>query len=219
MCDVEALLFDFDGVMTDSEPLHRCAWEETMRAFGSSYPSQRAAEFVGMPDDLVAASLVSRVSLATAPDRLLDMKRKVFLSYIGKEMRMYDGLRNLLYLLTGKTMGIVTSSVASIVLPALDSFGVADLFQTVVCADDVLRHKPAPDPYLLAAERLGVAANRCVVIEDSRHGIVSGKAAGMFVIGVTTTVGPKELEGADVILPSTSEAVQWMLNKGIFERE
>lgn len=216
MGNFKAVLFDFDGVMADSEPLHRRAWEETMRAFDSSYPSQRAPEFVGMPEGQVAAALASSVSRPMKPNQLLEKKRDVFSGYINKDLHMYAGLKQGLSLLRGKKLGIVTSSAASIVIPSLRSFGVQDLFQAVVCADDVRVHKPAPDPYLLAATRLGVAARSCVAVEDSAPGIASGKAAGMFVIGVTTTVGPRALKGADIIRPSTSEAVQWMVGNGVF---
>lgn len=216
MGDFKAVLFDFDGVIVDSEPFHLMAWEDTMRGFERSFPSHRGGEFVGVPDDQIALSLVADFSLPIKPHQLLEKKREVFSGYICKDLHMYEDLKNMLCLLTGKKLGVVTSSGASIVIPSLRSFGVLDVFQTVVCADDVLVHKPAPDPYLFAATRLGVATNSCVVVEDSPPGIASGKAAGMFVIGVTTTVGPNELKGADVIRSSTSEAVQWMVDNGIF---
>lgn len=216
MSDFKAVLFDFDGVIVDSEPFHLRAWEATMRTFECSFPSHRRHEFVGVPDEQIALSLVADFSLPIKPNQLLGKKRDVFSGYICRDLHMYEDLKHALCLLTGKKLGVVTSSGASVVIPSLRSFGVLDLFQTVVCADDVLVHKPAPDPYLLAATRLGVAAGSCIVVEDSAPGIASARAAGMFVIGVTTTVGPSGLKGADVIRPATSEAVQWIVDNGIF---
>ena len=86
-----------------------------------------------------------------------------------------------------------------------------DFFQSVVTADDVLNHKPNPDCYLKAAESLGFAPSQCVGIEDSVSGIKAAKAAGLFIIGVSTSLPAHYLTDADLVLENTEEAIQWIL--------
>ena len=92
----------------------------------------------------------------------------------------------------------------------ISHLGIADLFDPIVTSDDVTRAKPAPDCYLLAAERLGRKPADCVVIEDSGHGIRAGLAAGARVLAVETAVPTGDIDGVEGVFPSTVEALQWL---------
>jgi beta-phosphoglucomutase len=127
-----------------------------------------------------------------------------------KKLRHYPNLLDVLSWAADKDLkvGIVTGGTRNRVMEALDSFGIQDYFQIIVTSDEVSETKPSPEPYLLAATQLNIEAKDCVVIENAPLGIRSGKAAGMKVIGITTTLNSYHLREADVVVGNFTDLLR-----------
>jgi HAD superfamily hydrolase (TIGR01509 family) len=185
--DYEAILFDFDGVLVDSEPVHYACWVEILKPFSIPLPWQEYCErCIGISDREMAAFLAQRADPPIAFDTLwAEYPRK---KQITRDRMLRDGIfkadvaRLLGKLRSRYLLGVVTSSGQTEVEPILDSAGVLPLLGATVYGGDVARHKPAPDPYLLALDKLGV--RRALVIEDSQAGLESARRAGLDVLHV-----------------------------------
>jgi len=185
----QAVLFDMDGLMVDSEPLAREAWRLTVAALGREMTDAILAEGFGMRYQEFAVMVCKRLDLPLTPEALLRQTFGVFLKNLPGRLAAMPGLALLLnWLKQGSvTRALVTSGVkayADIVLRDLELGG---YFAVVVTGDDVREGKPAPECYLLAAERLGLAPADCLVLEDAPNGIQAAKAAGMTCWAVPNT--------------------------------
>jgi mannitol-1-/sugar-/sorbitol-6-phosphatase len=187
--DYGAVLADLDGTLVDSDAPMRRAWT----AFANRH---------GLDPDHVIAAGQGRPSRETAAQFAPDAPEEA--AWITRtEIADTDGITAIpgaqALLAAPLTFAIVTSCSRALALARL---GAADLPapETLVCADEITRGKPDPEPYLLGAARLGVAPADCVVLEDAPAGIASGKAAGMTVIALRTTHGSEQLAQADVVI-------------------
>jgi sugar-phosphatase len=189
LADYAAVLADLDGTLVDSDAPMRRAWTAFAHRHGLD-PDHVIAAGQGRPSRETAAELAPG-----APEEAEWLNRT--------EIADTDGITAIAgapaLLAAPLTLAIVTSCSRALAFARLEA---ADLPMpaTVVCADEISRGKPDPEPYLLAAQRLGVAATACVVLEDAPAGIAAGKAAGMTVIALRTTHGAPELSGADVLI-------------------
>jgi HAD superfamily hydrolase (TIGR01509 family) len=143
----------------------------------------------------------------------LSRKRRVFEAKITESVRAYQGVKEGLALLRSFGLAVATSSNRTGALMSLQGAQLYDFFKYVVTADDVENHKPSPDCYLKAAASLGFLPSECIGIEDSVSGIKAAKAAGMFVIGIATSLPAHYLTEADLVLPDTEGAIRWILEK------
>jgi len=187
----EAVLFDFDGVLADTEPLHYTCWSESVQDLGIQLDWPTYQKYcIGLHD----GQLVEFIRhLAHPPAPFGDVwakyprKMNLFLQKVTTAPPFPAPVLDLIKSLSDYKLAVVTSSGRCEVEPVLDAGGIRSLFDAVVCAEDVSRHKPAPDPYLLAAEMLGVSS--ALVVEDSDVGVQSARAAGFNVLRVA---GPSE---------------------------
>ena len=192
----DAILFDFDGVLADTEPIHCRCWAEVLRPLGIQldWPSFEK-EFVGIPDPQVVESLCSRndppVDFALAWARH-EQKQQLFRARLLEAppipLPVIELIRSLAA--SGYGLGLVTASARSEIEPVIERAGIRAPFQAAVYREDVERSKPAPDPYLRAARLLD--AVRPLVVEDSEAGLASGRAAGFEVVRVA---GPSDVPG------------------------
>jgi beta-phosphoglucomutase len=190
----EAILFDFDGVLVDSEPVHFVCWQEILEPFGLSLDWKTYCEQgIGVSDRAMLAMLCKQSDppldielLAVEYPRKKEMFRDKMLAAPAVTQMVIDLLDGL----SGYKLAVVTSSGQAEVEPILEAAGVRRRFDTVVFGGDVKNLKPAPDPYRLAVERLGVT--RALVVEDSEAGVASGLAAGLDVLKVPS---PREMAG------------------------
>jgi mannitol-1-/sugar-/sorbitol-6-phosphatase len=188
-----AVIFDLDGVLVDSNPIAERHW----RAWSARH---------GLPFDEIARSHHGRTSVETvrrvAPhlDAETEARAKETAEADDTDgLAAYAGAGRLLAGLPPGQWAIVTSGTRRTATFRLRHVGLPEP-SVLVTADDVARGKPAPDPYLLAAERLGVDPADCVVVEDAPAGIASAQAAGARVVGVASTNDPIALAGADTIV-------------------
>ena len=188
-----AVLFDFDGVLVDSNAIS----ERQMRVW---------AERHGVPFARIAAIHHGRPTLETvrlvAPHLDVEAEARLIERAETEDTEGLVAFAGAARLLSGLPAGrwaIVTSGTRRLATTRLAHVGLRRP-DVLVTADDVRRGKPAPDPYLVAAERLGVAPERCVVVEDAPAGVAAARAAGARVIAVASTMAPAALTDADVIV-------------------
>ena len=183
----EAILFDFDGVILDTEPEHYACWQEILAPFNLPFEWETyERQYIGVADRIMIEDVCRR---ATPPADFAAVmsqhhrKKDLFRDRMASKASLRPDVRELIANLKQKyKLAIVTSSGKIEIEPILASVGILDQFDTVIYGGDVKRLKPAPDPYNLAAERLGVS--RALVVEDSDAGVASGRAAGFDVVRV-----------------------------------
>lgn len=180
----DAILFDFDGVLADSEPVHFACWAEIVRPFGLELTWEAFCQHcVGFMDRAFLVWLASQTNPPVPVERLREQqprKRQMFLERMLAEPPVDPAVVELVKSLDSYKLAVVTSSNRREIEPMLERLGIRASFGAVVCGGDVERHKPAPDAYLLAAKLLG--ATKPLVVEDSEAGIASGRAAGFDVL-------------------------------------
>jgi len=184
---VEAILFDFDGVLADTEPLHYECWSEVLRPLGMSLTWEDYAEHcIGISD----REFLETLGRVATPPRNIDelwplypLKKKLLASRAVTGNLISGETKELLQSLAGVPLAVVTSSSRLEISAILLAEKVLDLFQVAVYGDEVANLKPHPEPYLTAMARLGVG--HAVALEDSQSGIRSARAAGCEVIEVT----------------------------------
>ncbi len=185
----EAVLFDFDGVLLDSEPVHYECWLEALKPLGIRSDWGAYSEYcIGIPDRDAVEHLCRRNATPVDPDAAWEQyarKTELFRARMLEDPPFLPSTVELLESLHGYKLAVVTSSARREIEPLLERAGIRRHFQVVVCREDVARHKPAPDAYLLAARLLGVTS--ALVVEDSEAGAASGRAAGFEVLRVPTS--------------------------------
>ena len=184
----EAILFDFDGVLADSEPVHFECWQEILDEHGINLDWKTYCDHgIGVSDRRLLALLCDRADPPHDVELLIaefPRKKDLFRARMLERQPFSPDVFRLLPELRAYRLAVVTSSGQTEVEPVLEKAGLRGFFHTVVYGGDVLHHKPAPDPYLLAVERLGVG--RALAVEDSDAGEASARAAGLDVLRVMT---------------------------------
>ncbi len=191
----EAILFDFDGVLADTEPLHFESWSEVLQPLGISLTWEIFKKHcIGIPDLQVAEFFRGLVQPPADFETVWarhPAKEDLFLAKLREGTPFLPELPELINSLKNYRLGIVTASGRSEIEPALEAAGIRHCFEVVVGTEDVERSKPAPDPYLLAMRRLGV--ERALALEDSEAGAASAAAAGLDVLRVPRPADMPEL--------------------------
>jgi HAD superfamily hydrolase (TIGR01509 family) len=206
---IEAVVFDLDGVVIQTEEL----WDEVREAFarerGGRYDAEAQRAMMGMSSTEWSRYMHDELGIDDPPE---EISREVV-------RRMQERYRERLPLIPGAVeavertaarwpLGVASSSNRPLIDAVLELSGLGRFFRATVSSEEVARGKPAPDVYLEAARRLGVPAERCAAIEDSHSGIRSAKAAGMRVVAIPNASFPPDEEAlavADVVLESIAE--------------
>jgi beta-phosphoglucomutase-like phosphatase (HAD superfamily) len=212
---IEAVVFDMDGLLLDSEQIWDDVRETLARERGGRWHDGAQQDMMGMSSPEWSRYMHDVIGLAESPAEIdTEVVR-----------RMGDRYRAGLPLISGSAdavrrmadrwpLGLASSSNRPLIDLALDSSGLAPLFRVTVSSEEVARGKPAPDVYLEAARRLGVEPTRCAGVEDSANGIRSARAAGMLVIAVPNPhfrPGEEALGLADIVLQSIVELVPGLI--------
>jgi len=207
---IQAVVFDLDGVLADSEGLHILAWEELAREYGLAGDRMPLHDWIGYPDTEIVMDVVREYGLSITPEDLLRHKRRVFRRLIAEKLKPVPGSVEALAELDSIPLGLATSSSRTEADLMLRILGLEDRFRTIVTGDDVKRSKPEPDSYLLAVRQLGVSSEHCAAVEDSAAGVQSARRAGLTVLAVTNSLPADRLAAAHEIFTSTAEAVGWI---------
>ncbi|MDW7731065.1 MAG: HAD family phosphatase [Methanolobus sp.] len=196
-----SLIFDMDGVLLDSMPHHADAWVRVLDEWGVKITRDDVYEIEGANHFQGLQWLFNRAGRDIEAEHygaILDRKVEMF-SLLGT-VRPFDGMGECLNILKGSfRLALVTGSERVTVNRLVNEF-FPDIFEVVVCGDDILHGKPSPDPYLKAVEMLGIEKEECIVIENAPMGVESAKSAGLYCVGVPTYVSPEKLSHADIVL-------------------
>jgi beta-phosphoglucomutase len=202
---ITTVVFDFDGVIADTEGLHLRAFQDVFEQHGWQLDERTYFDqYLGYDDVGLVVAFGRAHALALTPadvHGLVDAKTQLFASYLeAGEVIFPTAPACIGRLSVAYSLGIASGALKVEITSILQAANLLDRFPVIVAADDVTACKPAPEPYLKAAEALGVEPSRCVAIEDSPAGLAAAKAAGMRTIGLTTTSPRHLLTDADLIL-------------------
>jgi HAD superfamily hydrolase (TIGR01509 family) len=189
----DAVIFDLDGVLMDSEQRWNGAKEELVRETGGRWRDDAPTAMMGMSAPEWSAYLHDELGVPLDAEEISrDVVRRMEEGY-ARELPLLPGATESVHALAERwPLGLASSSNREIIDLALRLAGFADAFRVTVSSEEVPRGKPAPDVYLTAAGRLGVNARKCVAIEDSSNGLRSAAAAGMTVIAVPNAHYPPD---------------------------
>ena len=218
MADIRAIVFDFDGVLANSEPLHLRAYQAVLAEIGITLDREEYyTHYLGF-DDVTAFRVISerrgrRWSDAEIAE-ILERKTVVFDDIVTSSDVLYpEAVPCVRRLAESMPLGIASGALRHEIVAILRGADLEACFQFIVAAGETAASKPAPDPYRRAAELHGVPAGQCVAIEDSRWGIESAKGAGLRCVGITQTYSAAGLPGADAIIDSLDEFTVELLGR------
>lgn len=203
------ILFDLDGVLLDTEPLYTEASQRVVSPFGKTYDWSVKAKVMGRPALVAAREIVEKLDLPITPEEYLARRVRELLPLFETAPEV-PGAGAFVQALAAqdRKLAIATSSDRALFTLKTKRFPWFKHFEVVVCGDDpeLLRPKPAPDIFLLAASRLGVRAEDCIVLEDSPSGVKAGLAAGTRVIALRNpALDPALFDGAQRVVTSYAE--------------
>lgn len=213
--DRRAVILDMDGVVLDSMPAHLRSWQQALAPLGIRLTAADTYPLEGMPTEPTAQQLTEQFLGQACSDEeaqlLAETKRRFFVEDF--EPVTIPGIVPLLYDLRGRgyRLALVTGSAMAVMEQMLAPLGVLDLFEVIVTGDQVSRGKPGPEPYRLAAGRLGLVPGECLVVENAPLGIQAAKAAGMACIALETSLPAEQLAGAEQAFPDVKTLRAWLL--------
>ena len=180
-----AVVFDCDGTLADTEPLADQAWRDALAEFGYEATDDDFRAVIGHPYPATFAYFAARAPLGD-PQEFRPRVRDRFQRLLDEHLRLHPDAEAAVRELAGHgvPLAVASSSSHEHVVRILEHGGIAHLVAAVVGADDVERHKPDPQPYLVAATALGQDPGDCTAVEDTPVGIASARAAGLFTVGV-----------------------------------
>jgi beta-phosphoglucomutase len=201
------VIFDLDGVLVDSYRAHFASWRALYRELGIDYSEEAfAADFGRTSRDILRRTLDDQLSEERIRE-LDERKEALFRGILCEDFPAMDGAVKLIDSLSADSflLAVGSSGPPENIRLALEKLGRADRFAAVVTGQDVTRGKPDPQVFQIAAERLGLPAESCAVVEDAVHGIDAARRAGMASIALTGTATREQLVDADLIIDSLRE--------------
>lgn len=193
----QAYLFDCDGTVADSMPLHYIAWKKALGEWNCPFDEELFYSWGGVPPMEIVERLNAMHRLSMPVAEVADHKENYYYAQLPELKPVPEVIEHVEAQYGKIPFGIVSGSTRESVVNSLSTIGLLGRFQTIVTSEDYRRSKPAPDAFLLAAERLGVAPESCLVFEDADIGIQAATAAGMASIRVPN---PLERRAAGTIV-------------------
>lgn len=185
---IEAVLFDMDGTLVDSESVHYICWSQLLAPFGVRYDEDDFCQrFSGRPTIDAAKEIKQTHNLSVSSRYLADEKYRLFSKFVQTNLPpLMPYAADILFAVKeqGLKMALVTGSARHEAEPILKGLGFYDLFDTVVTKDDVTNPKPAGDPYLLALKNMQVAAKNAIAVEDTFSGVTAANNAALAVVAI-----------------------------------
>lgn len=211
---LKAVIFDFDGIIVDTEPIHFQAFQSILQPLGLGYSWDEYLEkYIGFDDRDAFREAFSCAGTVLDDGMLADLinrKAEFFEKIVRQGVQPYPGVINLVKTLSGNLpLGLCSGALRRDILPILEQFGLQTAFDTIVTADDVQASKPDPESYILSIKRLtevfqpsSILPQECIAIEDTPAGILSAAGAGLHVLAVTNSYEKQRLGGAKHITDS-----------------
>ena len=202
---IQAILFDLDGLMFDSEPHSLASWEAVLKERGVTLDQLTIDSILGRRIDATARTLIDKYHLPDTVQGLADAKTEYQITHLAGNVKPMPGLIELLDEIDrrGLPKAIASSGIRRYVEAVLSVNGLRDRFSVIITGDQVAHGKPAPDVFLAAARALDVEPQHCLVLEDAPAGVQAAKAAGMLCIAVPDRgVAQLDLSQADRVVAS-----------------
>ncbi|MGQ9629699.1 MAG: HAD family hydrolase [bacterium] len=201
---IESVIFDFDGVIVDSESKYVQALREIMREIGAMPSPEDLSGFAGFTTKETLTQLMKKYNATGDMRALVEKSDLRARELILEDPRPFDGVENCLRRLksAGFKLAIASSSPVDNIVPVLERLEFRGYFEEIASVEEAGRGKPEPDVFLLAAGRLKSPSHKCLVVEDSVAGIRAAKRGGMYCVALTTTYPAEKLREADVVLDS-----------------
>lgn len=196
------MLWDMDGVVVDTAPFHFEAWQQTFAKLGVKYSLVEFKESFGRRNEAIIPEIMGE---PVSPEEIAAIAREkeaLFRRLARGKIKPFPGAVELLQRLSKSNikMALVSSTPPRNIDSVLQSLEIKEYFQIIISGADVTKGKPDPECFLLAASRLGVGPENCVVIEDSTAGVSAAKSAGMKCIAITNTRRRNQLKKADLVI-------------------
>ena len=213
---IEAVVFDLDGVIVDTEQVWDDVREQLVRERGGRWHEGAQAAMMGMSSPEWSSYMHDELGLVESPAAINDEVVRRMLARYRADLPLIDGAVDAVRRLAAEfPLAVASSSNRPLIEAVLDQAGIAELFAEVVSSEEVARGKPAPDVYVEAARRLGVDPTRCAAVEDSSNGIRAAHAAGMRVLALPNAhypPAPDILALADAVLASPRELTRELVH-------
>jgi len=177
--DFDAYLFDCDGTIVDSMPLHYKAWKQILGEWNCEFSEERFYAWGGMPIVEIISTLNKEYGLSMPVETLAARKESLYFELLPELRPVPEVVEHVLAMHGKIPFAVVSGSTRDSVVASLTALRLLDRFDALVCAGEYQNSKPHPEAFLLAAEKLGVAPNACLVFEDTDMGIQAATAAGM----------------------------------------
>lgn len=210
---IAAVLFDFDGLLADSEPLQKAAWRSYLARQGRVLEPALIDRMFGLRLVESAALVREELDLPFSVQEIMDARDALFLGSLAGVLQPLPGAAETVAAMRqmGLRTALATSGHRRYIDLALYELGLAQAFDAIVTGDTVARGKPAPDIFLRAAEQVGVEPAACVVVEDAPHGIAAARAAGMLAVAIPNEL-TRELDfgQAQLVCASLDEFRAWI---------
>ena len=203
---MKAVIFDMDGVIIDSEPIHFEVDMQTMKDFGCSISKEELNKYVGTTNEYMWTDIKNKYKLDQSVEEIINYRSEmVTRKVIESDLIPIEGIADLLKELKVKNIpaAIASSSPRDFIEVVVSKFQLEDYFSCILSGEEVENGKPAPDIYVETAKKLGISPEECIVIEDSKNGVLAAKKAGMKCIGFKNiNSGDQDLSKADCIVSS-----------------
>ncbi len=208
---LKGIIFDSDGVLVDSMPYHAQAWVQVFKDEGIHVRKEDIYEVEGSNHVGVINAIFRKADKSPGKDTydsLLDKKRGLFMK--NNRAKRFEGMYECMQLLKSKYKIAVASGADRTIVKDLMERFYPDVFDVLITGEDVENGKPDPEPYAKAAERLGVGADECIVVENAPLGVQSAKNAGMYCVAVATYVPAEELSEADRVFKDHAGLIDYL---------
>ena len=182
---LKSVIFDMDGVIVDSEPLHIMAERDTLEPYGVEITDEELQSYMGRTPKILLENIIQKYHLSVSIEEIYYLHRKTLLNYYREEVIPIPGALDLIHCLyrSGIDLALASSSDVELIESVLDKFSLNSFFKVVVSGEHVACAKPCPDIFLEVLKQLKCQAQECVVIEDSRAGVQAAKAAMIPCVG------------------------------------
>ena len=203
----KAVIWDMDGIIANTGPCHLKGWQIVFRRWGSDYTEDDYWRNTGKRSDSIVRNIMGADISAEDTDKIVREKDETFQELIVNNIETFPGVLELTAELKkdGFKMAVASSAPMKNIQIIIKGLKIDQLFDAIISGWEVTKGKPDPQTFLLAAERLGMSPDNCIVIEDAISGVAASKRAGMRCIAVTNTTTPEELKAADVITDSLAK--------------
>jgi HAD superfamily hydrolase (TIGR01509 family) len=212
-----AVLFDFDGVIADTENYHVAAWQRTLARLGWEVADERAARAAEIDDRQFLAELFARRKIAEGDvEGWVRRKQELTVALLAESPRLYPGVAELVGRLRGQVrLAVVSTTWRENIETVLRAASLADAFDVLIGKEDVRAVKPDPEGYLQALERLGVRGAEAVALEDSATGLAAARTAGLRSVAVGHRLSRGDWVGTSPYLPALANTADVLTALGL----